>query len=742
MIPTQTLSKFLEEQGYQGQLQEAFYNYLKDLGFTGTLNEKMYKWFKGLGYEGALPEMLSFWLEGYVPIPEGPMSDTLRVQTGSYLGTGNRIDVPLGFEPDLVFVWADTTTQPLVWKADLPWHGRSQRLDAGDSAYHLCRFGGERFENFKGNGFGALPTYSVSGRTYHFAAIRYNGSKAVSHTSIIGNAVTRDLLYTDWLPDLTLIKRDSPQPAVLTLTGKVPEQTTTAAGALAGAVEHILGGVRLSGANQVNQNTPPGLGEGIEHMAFRASNAVSILEYTGDGAASRSLGIAADFALIVPVAQATPTVAAIPGAARGVSGESVSGFVVGSDLTVPGTHNATGTVYRVLALRDTAQALRDTSVPIPTVCGIVGEGSAKLSDSFSLSGPCTLEFWGRPRGVIGTKWFMPLLMAGNAADPGAGYSAGIYGYAADPDSHGWSGASLRWIQHNRLARERVSPYASINRYNLNSGIVQAVGDPVHMVLVHHGAGLWRLFINGKLAKEHNRSMALETGTLPGVQDGGDGVARPLYLFSAMLGSTEGFIPGEVYRVQAWQTGLSDDHAKALYKEVRGEGVSIPAARDTWDFRTAVPPGVTGVVAGVPGQEIVYTPPTIGTDWTTPAWKPGSNTDSTAGVSTREDGALVITAVATSGNPRVYFDMEDGAQYELETVVEWGDATRVIARQSNTEGLTGDTVFDITRPAGDTTLTRSDTFTVNAGKVALHYVFVMAKGKTSAILPTTRVRRLS
>ena len=749
------------------------------------------------------------------PIPVDP----LRVAYGNYDGNGAQQDIALPFQPDIVFVWADAA-QYVAWKADLPWHGRSQRLDAGDSTYNLRRFNGERFENFKGKGFGVMAAYSVAGRKYRYAAIRYNRTKNIKHTSIIGNGVARDLIYTDWVPDATFIKRDSPQPGILTLTGKDPEQTTSNAGALVGAVQHINGGVTLSGDYQVNQNVPPALGEGIEHMAFRSNGAVTAIEYDGDDSGVRQLGFAADFALIVPLTASGPvSVVVTPEAARGISGEAVEGFIGGADLTVPATYNVAGMKYRVLAFRDSGQPETSDAVPVPAMAGIVdGLEVATLTNDFSLSGPCSIEFWGKPKSVLGSKWFMPLLMGGNDADASsaAQYNCGIYGYAADPDGHSWSGAAIRWLQHRRLARERNSPYASINRYNLNSGIVTAVDDAVHMVLVHRGDGLWRLYINGSLAKEHNRSMALETAIV--LPDGGAGVSKPLYVLSAMLGASPQVLQGEVYRVQAWDAALTDNEAAALWEQINGRPATIPAARNTWDFRSALPAGVTGLIRAATGRArvaLTVTPVSsiaadaaVGTkvadivtdgtatlsgedvallevagnvirtkasiadagdlnftvvskdagkfsaygsftvlststeiEWADPVFKPGTDNTSTGQITIDTDGGELLTATAATGNPRMYFDLVSGATYELETHLEWRDATRVICRRGNTAGLTGTTIFDVTKPADAVTLDRADTFT-NGTSAALHYVFIMANGQTAKALPTTRYRRLS
>lgn len=284
-------------------------------------------------------------------------------------------------------------------------------------------------------------------------------------------------------------------------------------------------------------------------MAFVNDGSVTATYYTGDGGGSRALGCAADFALVVPVVSdgSAASVVVSANGASGVSGEAAAGFSAGSDLTVPASHNVSGIEYRVLAFRDSAAAVAEMSVPIPAACGYAdGTAPARLADSFALSGACSYEFWGKPKSVIGSKYFIPLLMGGNGADRGSnGYSLGLYGYAADPDNHGWSGAAIRVMNSGFLARERVSPYASINRYNLNTGIVTAINDPVHMLATHDGSGLWRVYINGRLAKEHHRSMSLES-----LSDGGDGVARPLHLFTADMNGTVSSVEGEVYRARS------------------------------------------------------------------------------------------------------------------------------------------------------------------------------------------------
>lgn len=112
-----------------------------------------------------------------------------------------------------------------------------------------------------------------------------------------------------------------------------------------------------------------------------------------------------------------------------------------------------------------------------------------------------------------------------------------------------------------------------------------------------------------------------------------------------------------------------------------------------------------------------------------------------------DGAIEVVTKAgnLSGSPRVCFDVEPGQTYQLETAIEFGDASRVVGRLSDMTGYNDDinvTVFDLRPGAGQTRLWRSDTFTPTAGRIAMHLVFVMGTSGTARILPETRIRKVN
>ncbi|VDS07593.1 hypothetical protein PARHAE_00770 [Paracoccus haematequi] len=138
-------------------------------------------------------------------------------------------------------------------------------------------------------------------------------------------------------------------------------------------------------------------------------------------------------------------------------------------------------------------------------------------------------------------------------------------------------------------------------------------------------------------------------------------------------------------------------------------------------------------------------------WYAPTWKRNGETASRGTITGPDaNGDLTIGSdgVAggnTQGNPRVYFDVVPGDTYELETHIEWGDATRVIGRLSDMTSYNTAihvSVFDVTKPEGATTLSRTDTFTPAGTHVAMYYIFTMGVSGTAKILSNTRARQIA
>lgn len=133
-------------------------------------------------------------------------------------------------------------------------------------------------------------------------------------------------------------------------------------------------------------------------------------------------------------------------------------------------------------------------------------------------------------------------------------------------------------------------------------------------------------------------------------------------------------------------------------------------------------------------------------WAMPALKDADRPY--AGLATANaDGSVTVTTKTgnSRGYPRVCFDVEPGQSYQLETELEFGDASRVIGRLSDASGYNDAldvNVFDVTRAADQTRLVRSDVFTPTAGRIAMHYAFVMGPAGTARILSSTRVKKVN
>ena len=126
----------------------------------------------------------------------------------------------------------------------------------------------------------------------------------------------------------------------------------------------------------------------------------------------------------------------------------------------------------------------------------------------------------------------------------------------------------------------------------------------------------------------------------------------------------------------------------------------------------------------------------------PTITPGTSASSAGAISGPDaNGDLTITSAVgnTTGNPRVKMFLADGSTYEVDTRLEFGNASRIIGRLSNGAGETGTTIFDVTKEAGQTVLSRTDQITPTSAYQNFHYVFIMNAAGSAKILSTTRRR---
>lgn len=112
-----------------------------------------------------------------------------------------------------------------------------------------------------------------------------------------------------------------------------------------------------------------------------------------------------------------------------------------------------------------------------------------------------------------------------------------------------------------------------------------------------------------------------------------------------------------------------------------------------------------------------------------------------GVVSVENNAYRVTTAASNTNGRARYALPTaGTRLEMDSVIQFNDATRLICRQvDNNDSTGGTTVFDVTRTSTGQVLTRSDEFTVEAGKTMLHFIGVTATGQYFTINTDTRIR---
>lgn len=651
----------------------------------------------------------------------------MRALTGTYTGTGTAQDVALPFVPDIVYVWG--AGQPLVWRGHASWHGRTQRFHTAPSSYVLnAGVADEQFTPFNKSQFGVSSGQSVNGQTYSFLALKKNGTNTAEEISIVGNALDgRTVDFTSRRSAAIIGKRDSSRSAVFVNDGGIPARADPADGPLPNGIAVTASGMTLSNSVWVNENNNIALGEAIEYVSLAQQDGFIVQRRTGTGGAVVLTGFG-KAAFVLDASRsgsgtATPPQAVIdgrPGARFDGAAPANAITLSGGTLTLPAEFNAAGVDYLVLSFADNPSSPNvDVAVaPVATTVGRITESRGILSSGFSLSGACSYEFYGRATGFSGVGNMQPLIMFGAGTDQASnGMNGGAYLYTTDPDSNGWVGPVIRIITSNYLARNRTAPNASINYYNLNTGIAVDPRAILHLVVTHDGNGKWRVFLNGELVKEH--SLNLNQSAYGNRINGGEGTSQPVYV----LGTLDYPRSGEIYRAQVWTAALSDAEARSLFVNARDGAAwagTVPALAK--DFRNQLPAGTTNIAQAAKAtvSDRFWYSATFAASWAIPSYS-GSD--------------VVVTTPTGNTNGRVYTHIGSGT-FSVRSVIDYGNATRIIARTSTAiVGDTGTAVFDVT---GTGTIDRTDTLT--GDNLNLFYIGITAAGQSFTIKAATTITR--
>ena len=577
---------------------------------------------------------------------------------------------------------------------------------------------------FRKKKFGVDASYSVASRTYKYLALKTNQSDTLEEISIVGNAISgRQVDWTSRRSKLIMTKRDSARSMLFTEDGKPPIHADITDAIPGNEVVINNAGMVLSDSVWVNENNNAGRGEAIEYLSFVEKSGFKLIRRVGTGGATTVSGIGSA-AFILDASHTAKGQAVIAGTnGSGFDGVAPTASVslANGVLSVPAAYNVLGTEYLIASFADTASP--DVSVSSEPTATQVGQSDAaiKLSDGLSLSGACSWEYYGRLVGYPGEDFFHPMLMLGEGADNAtSGMNGGMYLYQTDPDANGWIGGVLRIIHSNYLARKRVTPHNTINYYNLNTGIVIPLREAVHIVVTHDGLGHWRVFLNGHLVKDNK--LNLNQSAYGNRLNGGGGTSLPVYANGTLSTSSA----NELYRVQIWNSKLTDAEAAGLFENARsGAASNVSGAILAKDFRGAVPAGITGVTLAAPGSRLLSR-----------YFLPGGSASSRGTPSLTNGATRVTTTGGTNG--RAYTRLGSG-QFQIRSVIRFDNATRIIGRTAaNVEGVTGGTdFFDIT---GTGTIDRMDTVTVVDAN--LFYVGITSSNQFFTILPETTITRVA
>lgn len=687
--------------------------------------------------------------------PEEPVF--ALIETGSYTGNGTTTtqDIDGSFEPDIVFVMP-ANSDPVTWRNRTTWHGRSQFLINLPSEYSIGSKDGMVWEDFDGDGFSVTGNANKSGVTYHWIAIRDNGSGIYQSSSWVGNAVNpRTIDFTNGTADAMFIKRDSSRSAIFRWEGaanavsaKLQEGTTTAFTSIND------GGITLTNAVTVNENSNTALGEGIEGVGFFEGDNFELVTYTGDGTDNRLISTSFEPSAVMILDGVNDNTASTKhniivtdtmtsGDGKPFAGVSITSSLLGGiedggvRLGTAEYYNVSGRDYAILVFQnnteeDVVEETFDLSVSDKGL--IANANSTTTLQNFpALSGESTLEFYGRPQFGYANR-YLPLIMLGTSspgtlATEGGTYNGGLYLYSTDPDTNGWLGPTLRVIHSDYLSRDRTE--GSINYYNLNTGVTVPWGKDVHILVTHNGSGHWQVYLNGEKVKDYN--VDLDQATYGNRTNGGTGVDKGAHLLSG--GSSVGVvgISGRAYNVAVWDgTELTREEARERYESFLegGDAYAGPDPDKEYDFRgSSLPDDVTanGSAHG----------PWVAARTQTPFFLASGSVTAQGTPTVEADGDVVVTTNPGSSNGRTRFIAAVGTPITIRTRLSYNDASRIILRYgTDTTGGTGTTVFDLT---GSGTIDRTDTITMTGpGTPVLHYVGITSAGQSFIIHPETSV----
>lgn len=457
------------------------------------------------------------------------------IKTGSIVCDGQPRHVPIGFIPDVVFAKLGTGSTPWMWWTPTSWCQRTQRVGAQDSMYaaiHGVTPNGDLM-------LGVDAQSNVAGETLYWFAIADNGSGIVNTTGWIGNALNGNTaIVGNTAPSAVLIKRDNTQEPAFRASAMTRTAYLGGAAVSSSGITAINGdGTLTLGTDAaVNQLSGGAIGEGHDCISFWQSTGLfEVVSWVGDGSVSRTIShtVANPCAAIV-IADAAGVkagfkTAEMPGASCAAADSltytnALTGLLSTGATT---TYNASGVTYYGLVFGSSiaAQVIERPAKSATTkAIALRGASSSAITcgtdASLSRSGAFSLEFWGQLHGYTAGANYATI-MARSAGTEGRADSDGLVNaagtrldgtwswgiFAARPNDLGdWAGPQfvICTTNYNNIFDSGGSEN-NISTKPWRTGILVPKGL-FHVLVTHDGNGRWRLYLNGKLAKQRNINM--------------------------------------------------------------------------------------------------------------------------------------------------------------------------------------------------------------------------------------------
>lgn len=460
----------------------------------------------------------------------------IKTANGTYTGTGAALEVNLGFKPTFVIVKSESTTE-CFWKVEGNWYERTESwgsfatLGAGIS--------------FTATGFslGTLASVNTSGAVYHYTALADCGAEALIHASWQGNGASERIIdaFVGKKPRVILIKRDN----ILYLTYAVRDigSGVDLLGAAKTAIISDNGGLTLGSDASTNQ-WGGAAGEGTTGFAFCDHPDIFFTTFTGVNAIQK-ITCPMDPALVIifPLEAGAgsttmlwmPSLAAgqhLPVGAGAVGTGRITSVADGRvTLPINNYTNAIGKKFGMLVIRKQPSTAFIPKLR-PTLSKFIKINSGGYincgnSNTLKFDGPSTLEWCGAifpepsdgaPFATgLGTainnvaKKQIPLIfrsLGADTVDGSVSFGISVVAPRTDGISQGgssWDGFTFVWATYNNWGLPPGTP-TELDSWPAYSGVKMEIGKTYHVVLTHNGNGLWKLYLNGELAKERNRDL--------------------------------------------------------------------------------------------------------------------------------------------------------------------------------------------------------------------------------------------